>query len=41
MEIPFDKRMVQAISNKIIPSLSDIPFFKESQWENFIKYLDN
>lgn len=39
MEIPFDERMVTTISDKIIPSLGDIPFFKGDQWKNFIKYL--
>lgn len=39
LEIPFDKAMVMAISRKEIPSLTNISFFQEDHWKNFIEYL--
>lgn len=39
LEIPFSREMVYAISNKVIPSLTDIPFFSDDSWINFISYI--
>jgi len=41
LEIPFDRKMVEAISNKQIPSLTDILFFQTPSWKNFITYLQH
>lgn len=39
LEIPFNRDMVKTTAQKIIPSLSDIPYFKNDEWLKFIKYL--
>lgn len=39
LKIPFDKRIVESISNLQIPSTSNIPFFHSNQWLNFIKLI--
>ena len=39
LKVPFDKLMVMAISDRLIPSEADIPFFKSDDWNNFIKYI--
>lgn len=36
LKIPFDPNIVKAISNLQIPSLTDVPFFKTSEWESFV-----
>jgi MinD superfamily P-loop ATPase len=39
LKIPFDKAVVCAISNKIIPSKASIPFFKSDHWFQFINTI--
>ena len=39
LEIPFDKEISNSINNMIIPSTTDLPFFKSEKWNNFIQYL--
>lgn len=39
LKIPFDEGVVHAISKLEIPSLSDVSFFKSSEWNSFIKLI--
>jgi MinD superfamily P-loop ATPase len=39
LKIPFDKRIVESISNLVIPSISNIPFFTSIEWLRFIEFL--
>ncbi len=39
LKIPFDKRIVDSISDKVIPSLSKNPFFESREWLQFIEYI--
>lgn len=39
VKIPFDKRIVESISNLEIPSTTDIPFFHSKAWLSYIKYV--
>lgn len=39
LKIPFDKRIVDSITDLIIPSLSGNPYFESSEWLGFIEYL--
>ncbi len=39
LKIPFNKKIVKAITNKKIPSLSDEDFFLSIGWKNFIKRI--
>jgi MinD superfamily P-loop ATPase len=39
LEIPFDRKMVESVARKEIPSLSNIQYFKEEEWKQFIDYL--
>jgi MinD superfamily P-loop ATPase len=39
LKIPFEPKMVQAISNKLLPSKADIPFFQSEDWKNFIDIM--
>lgn len=39
LKIPFDKKIVDSISNLEIPSLNDISIFNSIDWKNFIDYL--
>jgi len=39
LKIPFDRRIVESISDLKIPSTSNIPFFESQEWLDFISYL--
>ena len=39
LKIPFDKRIVESISNLVIPSVDNIPFFESKEWLSFVEYL--
>ncbi len=39
LELPFDLKFVESISNLQIPSTTDIPFFSSKKWFDFIEYL--
>jgi len=39
LKMPFDKKIVESISNLIIPSTSNISFFTSKEWLSFIEYL--
>ena len=39
LKIPFDKRIVEAISKLQIPSTQNIEFFESDDWLSFIKYI--
>ncbi|WP_038470421.1 ATP-binding protein [Candidatus Izimaplasma sp. HR1] len=39
LKIPFEKKIVESISNLKIPSTCDIPFFESSEWLKFIEYI--
>lgn len=39
LKMPFDKKIVESISNLVIPSTSNIPFFQSTEWVQFISKL--
>ena len=39
LKIPFEKKIINAISDLDIPSTTDIPFFKSDNWLTFIEYI--
>lgn len=39
LKIPFDKKIVESISNLQIPSTYDIPFFQSVEWNEFINKI--
>ena len=41
LKIPFDKRIVESISNLTIPSVTEITFFSSNEWLHFVTYLQN
>lgn len=41
LRMPFDKKIVESITNLVIPSLSGNPYFESDEWLGFIRYLQN
>lgn len=41
LKIPFDKAIVESISELKIPSTNNIKYFESNEWLNFINYLTN
>ncbi len=39
LKIPFDKKIVESISNLKIPSTQDIVFFQSNEWLSFIEHI--
>ena len=39
LEIPFNREISNSINNMIIPSTTDLEFFKFEEWNNFIEYI--
>ena len=39
LKIPFERKIVESISNLVIPSTNRIPFFESTEWLQFIEYI--
>jgi MinD superfamily P-loop ATPase len=39
LKMPFDKKIVESITNLVIPSLSGNPFFESKEWLGFVRFV--
>lgn len=41
LKMPFDEKIVESITDLVIPSLSCNPFFESSDWLGFVRFIQN